>query len=136
MKTLLEFQKEYYEKEHAPYESVVDKYNEYFRDNAQVGDGATVCYWTDRHACTIVKRTPKTLTLRRCKATLSDDFKPDFVVGGFIAHCTNNGAQKWEYEEDEDGEIYKAHWSEKKKSFFVHGLRVVSGRHEFYDYNF
>lgn len=91
---------------------IVDAYNLYFRDNAKVGDGATVYLWSDAHAYTIIKRTAKTLTLRRCKATLADDWKPEFIPGGFSVICTNNEDQRWNYEEDEDGEIVKAHWSD------------------------
>ena len=54
---------------------VSQKYGEYFRENAQVGEGATVCYFSDAHAYTIIKRTAKTLTLQRDKATLKKSFK-------------------------------------------------------------
>lgn len=112
------------------------KYAEYFRDNAKVGDGVTVNLWSDRHAYTIIKRTPKSLTLRRCKATLAPEFKPEFVPGGFCAHCTNQDDQEYIYEEDENGQIEKAYWSERKHGFYVGGCMSVSaGRHEFYDYN-
>lgn len=111
-------------------------YMAYFRENAQVGDGVTVHLWSDAHAYTIIKRTRNTLTLRRCKATLVKDWKPEFVPGGFSATCINSGDQRWIYEEDEDGSVVKAHWSD------LHGFRVdgccivVPGRHEYYDYNF
>lgn len=115
---------------------VSEKYGEYFRDNAQVGDGATVHYYSDAHACTIIKRTAKTLTLRQDKATLKDSFKPEFIVGGFCAHCTNQEEQEYDYEPNPNGSIYVAHWSDKKKGFYANGLHVTPNRHEFYDYNF
>lgn len=105
----------------------------------QVGDGATYCLWSDRYACTVVARTAKTLTLRRDKAKLKDSWKPEFVVGGFSAHCTNNEEQEWEYEPDPDGELFKAHWSEKRggwQSGSDGSCIVIRGRHEYYDYNF
>lgn len=115
---------------------IAEKYAEYFRDNAEVGDGATVCLWTDSKAYTIIKRSAKSLTLRRCKAVLDPEFKPEWIPGGFGAHCTNNDEQRYFYEEDPDGEVIKAFWSEAKKGFYCHGLHVIAGRHEFYDYNF
>lgn len=115
---------------------ISQRYSEYFRDHAEPGDGASVCWWSDVKAYTIVKRTPKTLTLRRCKAILSPEFKPDWVVGGFSAIMTNNEDQTYTYEEDPDGEVIKAHWSERKHGFYWHDMRVIAGRHEFYDYNF
>lgn len=107
-----------------------------FKETAKVGDGATVVYWTDKHAYTIIARTANTLTLRRCKAILDPDFKPDFIPGGFCGTVINQHEQRYSYEEDENGHIIKAYWSEKNKCFRWDGLYVVPGRHEFYDYNF
>ena len=104
--------------------------------DVKVGDGATVTYWTDRHACTIIKRTAKTLTLQQDKAILSENFKPVFVPGGFMGTVINQNEQSYTYEPDPSGRIYKAHWSEKHGGFYSDGLRVIKGRHEFYDYNF
>lgn len=115
---------------------IVRKYNEYVRDNAEVGDGMTLCYWTDKEAYTIIKRTAKTLTLRRCKAKLNPDFKPEFIPGGFVGTVINQHEQTYSYEEDPEGQVITAYWSEKEKGFYWHGLHVIAGRHEFYDYNF
>lgn len=112
-------------------------YADYVRENIKVGDGATVHYWSDAEAYTVIKRTGKTLTLRRDKATLKESFKPEFVVGGFAAHCLNQEEQEYDYEPDPDGRIVTAYWSERRKGFYVEKtLRVSAGRHEFYDYNF
>ena len=106
-------------------------------DQLKVGDGATVCYWTDATACTVIKRTAKTLTLRQDKATLKPSFKPEFILGGFAAHCVNQAEQDYDYEPDPNGRIFRAYWSQSKKGFYVERtLRVIPGRHEFYDYNF
>ena len=45
----------------------------------QVGDGVTICYWSDRHAATVIKKTPLSLTVRRDKATLDPSFKPEWI---------------------------------------------------------
>lgn len=105
--------------------------------DVKVGDGVTICYWTDQHAGTVIHRTPQALTIRRDKAILDPDFKPDFVPGGFAGTVVNQDEQSYTYEQLDEGRTYKAHWSEKKQGFFVEGcLRVIRGRHEFYDYNF
>ena len=107
------------------------------RDMYNVGDGVTVRYWTDQEAYTIIGKTEKTLTIQRDKATLVPEFKPEFIPGGFFAHCTNQFDQEYTYEPDPNGRIRKAYWSEKKKGYYVEkSLRVSHGRHEFYDYNF
>lgn len=114
---------------------IEEAYDLYFKENAKVGDGVTVHLYSDAHAYTIIKRTANTLTLRRCKATIAKDWKPEFIPGGFSAICVNDSEQRWQYEEDEDGKIVKANWS--KHGFRVDGcLYVTFGRHEHYDYNF
>lgn len=136
MKTFEEFQKEF-EKAHptARYSDAVETYHStYFKESAEVGDGATVRLWSDSHAYTIIKRTPCTLTLRRCKTIR--DFKPEWIIGGFSAICTNCEDQKWKYEEDEHGEIIVAHWSNKFQRFRYKDMFVSAGRSEYYDYNF
>ena len=72
---------------------------------AKVGDGATVKLLTDCHACTIIKVTKTTVTVRYDKAILNPDFKPEWVVGGFSAHCTNSEEQTYTYEPDENGNV-------------------------------
>jgi len=104
---------------------------------AKVGDGATVHFWSDSHAGTIIKVTKSTITVQRDKATLDPDFKPEFIPGGFCAHCTNQEEQKYTYERDPKGELYTFHWSNKYNSYGQPGdLMATSGRREFYDYNF
>ena len=113
------------------------KFAEYFKENVQVGDGVTVHYFTDAHAGTVIKKTAKTITIRRDKATLKDSFKPEFIVGGFCAHCTNQDEQEYDYEPDENGQIFIAYWSEKKHGYYAEGcLHVTPNRQEYYDYNF
>lgn len=102
----------------------------------KVGDGATIRYWSDRNACTVIKVTPNSITIQRDKAILSPDFHPDWS-GGAQPYCFNNGDQTYTYERDPNGEIYKAYYSARKRGYFVNKtLRVIVGRHEFYDYNF
>lgn len=105
--------------------------------NVKVGDGATICYWSDREAGTIVKVTRKSITIQRDKATLSPDFKPEFIPGGFAGTVINQHEQSYTYEPDPSGRKMTFHWSEKYQSYGQPGnLRAIKGRHEFYDYNF
>lgn len=104
---------------------------------AKIGDGATIHLWSDAHACTIVKVTKSTVTVRRDKAIRDPDFKPEWVVGGFAAHCTNQEDQKWTYEKDPEGEKSTFRWSRKYNSYGRPGFPTLTrGRHEYYDYNF
>lgn len=114
-----------------------DAWCDYFHRNVAPGDGVTVNYWTDSHACTVLKRTANTLTIQRDKAILSPDFRPDFVPGGFSGTVINQNEQSYTYEPDPDGQIMKAYWSDRKGGWYVDKcLRLSFGRHEFYDYNF
>ena len=116
-----------------------EKINQLRRDqnfSLEVGDGATLHYFTDANAYTVIKRTPKMIVLQRDKAIKANGWKPEFIPGGFSAICINNEDQEWEYERDPEGSIIKAHWSEADGRFKYNGLKITSGRHEFYDYNF
>ena len=105
--------------------------------NIQVGDGVTIHLYSDAHAGTVIARTKTTLTIQRDKATLKEDWKPEIISGGFVGHCVNQDDQEYDYERDEKGRIYKAHWSNNKGRFIVDGcLGVSKGRNEYYDYNF
>jgi len=92
----------------------------------QVGDGATVCYYSDRHSYTVVRVTPSRIYLQRDKATRTDE----------------NGmreSQQYQYEADDDGYVFIA--SKRKDGRYMltgHNTtgRVVAGRHEYYDYSF
>ena len=113
-----------------------EQYGLYMRDEIAVGDGATVCLWSDRNAYTVIKRTAKTLTLQRDRVTRDPEWKPDYIPGGFSVICLNNSEQRWLYESDPEGKVITAHWSQKKLGFYWQGLHVIPGRCEFYDYNF
>lgn len=103
----------------------------------QVGDGVTVNLWSDRYAATVIKVTKSSVTVRRDKAILNPDFKPEWIPGGFAAHCTNQDEQTYTYEPDENGTEYTFRWSRKYQRYGQPGnLTLSKGRHEFYDYNF
>jgi hypothetical protein len=95
------------------------------RYNVNVGDGVTICYYTDREAGTIIKRTKNTITYQQDKAIRID----------------NNGmsdSQEYRYERDSNGKIEVYHWSSKYGCFrnSKNHLYVINGRHEYFDYSF
>ena len=96
---------------------------EKLHDGLEVGDGVTINMWTDSHACTVIKRTPKTLTCRRDHAIRTDDYG--------MSDC-----QSYRYEPDENGAEYTAHWSKKNGCFMWCGKPISVGRHEYYDFSF
>lgn len=104
-----------------------------------VGDGVTLCLYTDAHAYTVIKKTAKTILIQRDKAIMDPSFKPEFVPGGFGAHCVNQEEQRYTYERDQSGETVRCYWSEKLGRYTTGGdqsIKIRPGRHEFYDYNF
>lgn len=103
----------------------------------QVGDGVTVKLWTDRHAATVIKKTKFSVTIQYDKATLDPNFKPEWIPGGFAAHCINQDEQTYTYERDPNGRTETFRWSNRYGSYGQPGNpRLIKGRHEFYDYNF
>lgn len=106
-------------------------------DDAKVGDGVTVHYYTDADAGTVIARTEKTLTIQMDKATLLNKEELKFHVGGFAAHCSNQNVQKYSYERNEEGQVLKV--SRRKNGEYVVQKStnlVTAGRNKFYDYNF
>lgn len=111
--------------------------------NVQPGDGVTVTIWSDSHACTVVKVTPTTVIVQRDKATRLTT--PEFVVGGFAGHCTNNADIEYSYERDPEGAIIKLSrrrqgdryiWKRAGIATREQGGFATLGRSEYYDYNF
>lgn len=106
-------------------------------ENIHVGDGITVNLWSDRYAATVIKVTKNSVTVRRDKAILDPGFKPEWIPGGFAAHCTNQDNQTYTYRRDKNGQLYTFHWSSKYQRYGQPGnLTLSKGRHEYYDYNF
>jgi hypothetical protein len=106
--------------------------------NVKVGDGVTVHLYSDSHACTVTKVTKSSVTVQQDTATLDPNWKPEFVVGGFAGHCTNQNDQTYTYERNENGQEYTFRWSKKYNQYrqSKSGLKLFKGRREFYDYNF
>lgn len=59
----------------------------------KVGDGATICHWSDRHAGTVIGWDGKTVTVQKDKATRVDK--------GMMTDC-----QSYTYEADPNGTVF------------------------------
>ena len=93
----------------------------------EIGMGATECFWSDRHACTIIAISPsgKTLTIQRDKAIRLDD----------------NGmsdSQEYEYKPDNNGITTKAtlRSNGQYRASGTNNLVKIGSRREYYDYSF
>lgn len=92
----------------------------------QVGDGATLVYWTDRQACTVisVSKSGKSMVIQNDTATRSD----------------SNGmsdAQSYEYAPNPNGSTHSVRLT--KRGWRVGGQRgqaVVPGRRHYHDFSF
>jgi hypothetical protein len=102
-----------------------------------VGDGATICHFSDRTACTVarVSTSGKTLYLQPDIATL-DGWKPEILPGGFAGHCVNNHEQRYTYQLDPGAPLHRASLRKDGRYRTTRGEPVVPGRHQFHDYNF
>lgn len=88
-----------------------------------VGDGATVLGWTDRHAATVIKVTPKTVTVREDTAIRTDA----------------RGMTEWQdyrYEPNPDGRVHVYRWTKKGWRSKTGGGVAFGVRNEYYDYSF
>lgn len=80
----------------------------------------------------------KTIEVREMKAERDESFKPDFVVGGFSAVCTNQCSQKWIITSDESNPVIRIRKSKNKGWQDKHGrsFDLADQPSKFYDYNF
>ena len=106
--------------------SLTNRYMESCESDApQVGMGATACYWSDRHACTVVAvKSRCRIIVQRDKAIRTDD--------NGMSEC-----QSYRYEPDPNGsttELIKTKYGWKELGG---GTRYLIGiREEYYDYSF
>lgn len=79
----------------------------------------------------------KTLEIREMKCERNPEWKPEFYVGGFSAHCANQHEQKWFITTDESAPVKRIRLG-KRGWKDAHGARFdVSDKPvKFYDYNF
>ena len=111
-------------------------FEEWYKE-AEVGDKMHIQHWSDVSPCTVIKRTATTITVRTDKGELDPAWKPEFVTGGFSAHCTNNNEQEWIIEDDPNGAVETFRWHKRENCFMNRsGEKLFPGWMKFYDYNF
>lgn len=106
------------------------------RRNVRIGEGVTVCLYSDRHAYTIIRRTRNKLFIQRDTATLKKDSKPEMVKGGFTGFVANNDSLKYDYAQNPENPVDVAYWSEKRGCFTLNDCPIVNGKSEYFDYSF
>ena len=103
----------------------------------EVGDHCHIKHWSDVSPCTVIKRTKSTITVRYDKAERDPNWKPEWIVGGFSAHCTNNEDQEWIISEDPDGRVETFRWRKTRNCFMnTAEEKLFPEWMKFYDYNF
>lgn len=111
-----------------------------------IGTGATIHYWTDSSACTVIEfkktKSSRYVIVQVDKAKMKESFKPEIISGGFLGHCVNNNEQEYDYERDSEGQTFKF-TLRKNGSWVMSGSSIKNGtrlsigfRRKFHDYNF
>jgi hypothetical protein len=79
----------------------------------------------------------KTLEVRKMNFQLSESWKPNFIPGGFCAHCTNQQDQEWIFSSNTENEIIRIRKRKDGKWYSPFGRHVLADQpRAFYDYNF
>ena len=121
------------------YEEEIAKLRSEWRQSLEPGDHVHICHYSDIDPGTVIKKTKSSIYVRTDKAHLDDKWKPEFIPGGFGAHCTNDGEQisHWVIEEDLDGSVEIFRWSKKYNRYRNRsGEFAEPGWLKYYDYNF
>jgi hypothetical protein len=105
---------------------------------------ANFCGYSDVRPYEIIRVvSDKCIEIRAMNAERSADWKPEFIVGGFAGHCTNNSQQRWDYSSNPEREIIRIRlckrgkcgatmWRDKYKCEY----RLSDHPVNHYDYNF
>ena len=94
---------------------------------------------SDVEPCEVIREiSERTLEVRRMDATLDPTWKPEFHVGGFCAHCSNQLTQRWTYSSDETSSTIRIRLNIKNEWRDANGNRynVTCEPRKFHDYNF
>lgn len=82
----------------------------------------------------------KTIEVRQMSAKRADDWKPEFIPGGFFGHCTNNGDQRkaWVISSDDTNPVIRIRKQKngawRNPGYGRFSLSATPVKH--YDYNF
>jgi hypothetical protein len=84
----------------------------------------------------------KCIEVREMNAEMCADYKPEFIPGGFSAHCTNNHQQRYDYSSNPERGIVRIRLSVRKGCRPVwrdangSEYRLSMSPRKHYDYNF
>lgn len=80
----------------------------------------------------------KCMEIRRMRSERDPAFQPEFIVGGFSAHCVNQHAQQWVIQPDPEAPVIRIRLGKSGNWKSPCGARFVPGNEpvKFYDYNF
>ena len=95
--------------------------------------------WSDIEPFEVVKViSDKTIEIREMDAELDNTWKPDFIVGGFAAHCANQREQRWNIKSNETYPTIRIRLSKNRGWRDSNGRKFVLSEspRKFYDYNF
>lgn len=103
-----------------------------------VGMGATICHYTDRTPCEIIRIiSDKCVEVRDMNAVLDPKFKPNFIPGGFCGTVVNQHEQSYIYSSNPDATIRRARKRKNGEWYITGGTLINFGRaYKFHDYNF
>lgn len=79
----------------------------------------------------------KTIEIRRMKAELNPEWKPEIIPGGFAGTCVNQNSQKWIITSDETARVERARLRKDGDFHSAMGRHVLGEKPvRYYDYNF
>jgi len=91
--------------------------------------------YSDSEVWVVVKRTAKTVTLAHVNCKRDPEFEPEFHLGGFSAHCSNQSEQTWLFDGIEPNYTITARLTQN--GWRSKGTTLSEDRaRRFYDYNF
>lgn len=87
----------------------------------KIGDGATISVGSDSYPATVIRVTPKSITVQEDSAV---------CVSG---NSHNSEMQDWQITRNPNGPITVARWSEKRQRYQSHGTPVYVGHRRRYN---
>jgi hypothetical protein len=105
--------------EHEDWDDCADQRWQQRQRDADIGDPATLCYPDDRYPYVVTAVTPTTITLERVwvDALDVDNSENGAVRGGWPLN--DKSSTKQYLPRETPGKSIKAHWSEKRKTWYV-----------------
>lgn len=95
--------------------------------------------YSDIHPYEVVRRvSDKTIEIREMSARRDEAWKPEFVAGGFSAHCTNQDRQQWIITSNPAAPVIRIRKQKDGQWKDASGARfgLTADPVKFYDFNF